>query len=76
MKGRSLSSLFLDQTEARRAEKNIFETVPPPSHPPSQGLDDQTTCPSTLPEGLDPLLSSLRFINATGARSYQSIRGW
>ena len=33
MKGRSLSSLFLDQTEARRAEKNIFETVPPPPTP-------------------------------------------
>ena len=29
--------LFLDQTEARRAEKNFFETRPP--HPLSQGLD-------------------------------------
>ena len=32
--------LFLDQTEAQRAKKNVFfETVPPP--PLSQGLDDQ-----------------------------------
>ena len=30
--------LFLDQTEARRAEKNFFETTPPPL---SQGLDDR-----------------------------------
>ena len=26
--------LFLDQTEARRAEKKFFETAPPPSLPP------------------------------------------
>ena len=31
--------LFLDQTEAQRAEKNFFETTPPP--PLSQGLDDR-----------------------------------
>ena len=40
--------LFLDQTEARRAEKNFLETpspclrvwmTPPPPPPPSQGLD-------------------------------------
>ena len=31
--------LFLHQTEARRAEKNFFETGPPPF---CQGLDDQT----------------------------------
>ena len=32
-KGARGAPLFLDQTEARRAEKNIFETGPPP--PPS-----------------------------------------
>ena len=32
--------LFLDQTEAQRAEKNFFETTPPP-HTLSQGLDDR-----------------------------------
>ena len=42
-------SLFLDQTEARRAEKKNFETAPPPF---SQGLDDLA---SPYPEGLDPL---------------------
>ena len=30
--------LFLDQTEAQRAEKNFFETAPPTL---SQGLDDR-----------------------------------
>ena len=30
-------SLFLDQTEARRAQKNFLETAPPPQ---SKGLDD------------------------------------
>ena len=37
--GRALT-LFLDQTEARRAAKMFFETIPPPSPPPlSEGLD-------------------------------------
>ena len=31
--------LFLDQTEARRAEKNVFVTSPPHHPPLSQGLD-------------------------------------
>ena len=42
--------LFLDQTEARRAEKNLLDTAPPFS----LGLDDQP--PPPLSEGLDPLL--------------------
>ena len=32
-------ALFLDQTEARRAEKNVFVTSPPPHPPLSQGLN-------------------------------------
>ena len=32
--------LFLDQNEARRAEKNFFEACP---HPLSQGLDDRAS---------------------------------
>ena len=39
--------LFLDKTEARRVEKNFFETAAPLS----QGLDDCTPLP--LSEGLD-----------------------
>ena len=39
--------LFLDQTEARRAEKNFFGTAPPPL---SQGLDDRVP---PLSVGLD-----------------------
>lgn len=46
------SSLFSDQTGARRAEKIFFGDPSPNS--PSKGLDDQT--PSTLSEGLDPAL--------------------
>ena len=48
--------LFLDQTEARRAENKIFKTAPPPppnpySHPLYQSLDEP------LSEGLDlPLI--------------------
>ena len=41
--------LFLDQTEARRTEKNVFDPPPPLSH----GLD---TPPPPLFEGLDPPL--------------------
>ena len=44
-------SLFLDQTEARRAEKNLLDIAPLPF---SLGLDDQPPPPPT--EGLDPLL--------------------
>ena len=38
---RAWSPLFLDQTEAPRAEKNFVETAPPPPPCPtlSQGLD-------------------------------------
>ena len=46
---------FLDQTEARRAEKKIFKTA----FPLSQGLDDCHPPPPPLPslsEGLDPPL--------------------
>ena len=42
--------LFLDKTEARRAQKNSLETAPPLS----QGLDD---CPPYLSDGLNPPLS-------------------
>ena len=42
-------ALFLDQNEARRVEKILFETGPPLS----QGLDDQGP---PLSEGLDPPL--------------------
>ena len=45
--------LYLDQTEARRAEKKIFETSRPP--PLSQCLDDH---PPPLSEGLDLPLPS------------------
>ena len=48
--GSPASRLFLDQTEARRAEKNFLRPAPPP---PSQGLDDT---PPPLSEGLDPSL--------------------
>ena len=39
--GSSGPLVFLDQTEARRAEKIIFETDPPLL---SQGLDDRPPC--------------------------------
>ena len=35
---RGAAPLFVDQTEARRAQKNFFQTAPPPF---SQGLDDR-----------------------------------
>ena len=44
--------LFLDQNEARRAEKKIFEAGHLP--PLSQGLDDRP--PPPLSEGLSPPL--------------------
>ena len=47
-------TLFLDQTEARRAEILFFFKTGPPL---SQGLDDRPP-PPTLSEGLDPLLDS------------------
>ena len=43
--------LFLDLTDARRAEKNFFLRLPPP--PQSQGLDDRAP---PLSWGLDPPL--------------------
>ena len=39
--GEAALPLFLDQTEARRAEKNIWDPTPPP--------------PASLSEGLDPV---------------------
>ena len=48
-RGGSGPPLFLDQTEARRAEKNLFGDRPPLS----QGLDDRAP---RLSEGLDPPL--------------------
>ena len=39
--------LLIEQSEARRAEKNFFETAPPR--------------PPTLSEGLDPLLNNLQY---------------
>ena len=32
-RGARAPTLFLDQTEARRAVKNVLETTPPPSSP-------------------------------------------
>ena len=46
----SSQPLFLDQTEARRANKKFFEDQAPVL---SQGLDD---CPPPLSKGLDPPL--------------------
>ena len=39
-----LPPLFLDQTEAQRAKKNVFETPPPLS----QGLNDRAPFPPYL----------------------------
>ena len=47
-RGEGPPPLFLNQTEARRAEKVFFETAPPP--PLSQGLDDR---PHLLSKVLD-----------------------
>ena len=44
--------LFLDQSEARRAEKNFLQIAPPPL---SKGLDDHHP-PPPLSQGLDPAL--------------------
>ena len=38
-RGAQALTLFLDQTEARRAAKMFFETTPPPPPPLSEGLD-------------------------------------
>ena len=46
-----LPPLFLDQTEAQRAKKNVFETPPPPSL-----RVWMTVPPSPLSEGLGPPL--------------------
>ena len=47
--------LFLDQTEARGAEKTSFGDRPPPP-PLSQGLDDRPA-PASLSKGLAPPLN-------------------
>ena len=44
--------LFLDQTEAQRAEKNFFETAPPPHFISGSGWPGPP-----LSEGLDPPLT-------------------
>ena len=49
--GGTSSPLFLDQTEARRAEKSFLRPPPPPL---SQGLYDRAPLP--LSEDLDPTL--------------------
>ena len=41
--------LILDQTKARRAEKNFFEDPTPPPPPLSKGLDDRTPSPLSPP---------------------------
>ena len=46
------SHLILDQTEARRAEKKLFDTGPLLS----QGLDDPSPPPPNLSKGLAPTL--------------------
>ena len=55
--------LFLDQTEARRAEKNFFWDRGPPL---SQGLDDRpppSPSPSLLSEGLDPPMGMILLLD-------------
>ena len=45
IQGRGRPPLFVDQTEAQRAEKQFFETAPPPPPPTlSEGLDSPTQC--------------------------------
>ena len=51
--GREPSPLFLDQTEAQRAE-NILLGDPPPL---SKGMDDRP--PHPLSQGLDPALKAI-----------------
>ena len=49
-------SIFLDQTEARRAEKTFFlNCPPPPPRPLCHGLDDRALA---LSEGVYPPLKS------------------
>ena len=55
------SPLFLDQTEAWRAEKFFFWDQPPTPFPLSQGLHDRT---SPLSEGLDRPLQRIQVINS------------
>ena len=44
-RGGAAPPLFVDQTEAQRAEKQFFETAPPPTPPTlSEGLDSPTQC--------------------------------
>ena len=43
IQGRGRPPLFVDQTEARRAETTIFWDPPPPP-PLSEGLDSPTQC--------------------------------
>ena len=57
--GAARPPLFLDQTEARRAEKDFFGDRPPHPPPLSQGLDDH---PAPLSEGLDPPLTTPAYL--------------
>ena len=51
--GRAEAPLFLDQTEARRAEIKFMETAVSPTPPPllSKGLDDRAPLVSTSGSG-------------------------
>ena len=44
-RGPAPTPLFLDQNEARRADKNNFESAPPLSQGLAQGLDDRPPLP-------------------------------
>ena len=57
-RGATSPPLFLDQTKARGAGKNVFGDCPPYL---SQALDDLPP-PSTLPDGLDPPLQHIHVI--------------
>ena len=59
--GRPPTPLFLDETEAQRAEKKFLETGPssPPPPPLSKGLDDR---PHPISQGPDPALTSAFYV--------------
>ena len=67
--GGAPSPLLLDQTEARGAKKNFFETCAPPF---SQGVDDRP--PPPLSEGLDtPLIIYVDYVYPEAYKSFQLI---
>ena len=63
-------TLFLDQTQARRYEKNLFETA----RPLSQSLDNRPAPPPPPPlsEGLDPPLLNGTYSPLTASISFNS----